>query len=77
MSEQIKDGGQAFPTPAAYGTYSSTGAVQGMTLRDYFAAKVMQGFCAGTFWAECDVNEAASEAYKAADAMLAAREAKS
>ena len=47
----------------------------GMTLRDYFAAKAMQGFAA------CDddfpsVESVAINAYKWADAMLAAREEK-
>lgn len=76
MSAQINDGGQAFPTAAAYGTYSSTGAVQGMTLRDYFAAKAMQGVIAqacGTALGS-DPKYAADYAYAAADAMLRARE---
>ena len=43
----------------------------GMTLRDYFAAKAMQGFCAnpnlrGSDWMPAD-------AYKIADAMLKQR----
>jgi hypothetical protein len=47
----------------------------GMTLRDYFAAKAMQGFMANKsnpmhFQPEAD----ASWAYSIADAMLAARE---
>ena len=46
----------------------------GMTLRDYFAAKAMQGFAA------CDddfpsAESVAINAYKWADAMLKAREA--
>lgn len=43
----------------------------GMTLRDYFAAKALQGILsdADTFWAG-----AAPLAYKYADAMLKARE---
>ena len=48
---------------------------KGMTLRDYFAAKAMQGFMANKsnpmhFQPEAD----ASWAYSIADAMLAARE---
>lgn len=60
----------------------------GMTLRDYFAAKAMQGFLAAKAWHPdfnypADFNfdagkraaDAVSEAaYKYADAMLAARE---
>ena len=44
---------------------------QGMTLRDYFAAKAMQGV-----FPLCQTHEiAAKECYKVADAMLKAREA--
>jgi hypothetical protein len=45
---------------------------KGMTLRDYFAALVLQGMCAANgidTW-----REAAVKAYVAADAMLKARE---
>ena len=45
----------------------------GMTLRDYFAAKAMQGFC--TNRAVILYVEASEEAYRVADAMLKAREA--
>jgi hypothetical protein len=49
----------------------------GMTLRDYFAAKAMQGILTATLtpntvWSQ---DEAAETAYKVADAMLKAREA--
>lgn len=55
-------------------------AVGGMTLRDYFAAKAMQGMAAGHFakyghedyWPRPEI---ASEAYEMADAMLAERKA--
>lgn len=54
-------------------------AVGGMSLRDYFAAKAMQGFLSGhiahygheNHWA---YGPLASEAYELADAMLKARE---
>ena len=50
----------------------------GMTLRDYFAAKAMQGFLAYAthkgIYAPPD-NELASAAYELADAMMKAREA--
>ena len=46
---------------------------QGMTLRDYFAAKAMQGdFIAGIHID--DFADCANRAYKMADAMLKARE---
>jgi hypothetical protein len=45
----------------------------GMTLRDYFAAKAMQGFLA-TVKVDCPDNLIAEDAYNLADAMLKARE---
>jgi hypothetical protein len=67
MSE-IKDGGPAFPVPME-------DRHCGMTLRDYFAAKAMQGLVAGS-GPEAEYQEAvvASSAYTMADAMIAARE---
>jgi hypothetical protein len=61
-------GGPAFPTPTI-----SIGQHQGMTLRDYFAVKAMQGFISrgGIYNAEFD----ADRAYAFADAMLKARDA--
>ncbi|AVR89051.1 hypothetical protein [Thauera aromatica] len=51
-------------------------AVGGMSLRDYFAAKAMQGFAADsdTAWGD-GVNGVARTAYEWADAMLRARRA--
>ena len=43
----------------------------GMTLRDYFAAKAMQGI----LFEGLDPEDTAKHAYKMADAMLKAREA--
>lgn len=76
MSDKPNDGGPAFPTldydrgAAMNGIGVSVTDVPGMSLRDYFAAKAMltiTGLVA---------DEAARRAYKIADAMLAAREAK-
>jgi hypothetical protein len=55
------------------GTY----AEGGMTLRDYFAAKAMQGILAGLLAYGRDIvwDQIAEDAYKQADAMLKAREA--
>ena len=66
-------GGPAFPCPTI-----SIGQHQGMTLRDYLAAKAMQGELAcqnvnGGTWH--DINKLAVHAYQIADAMLKAREA--
>ncbi len=82
MNEQIKDGGPAFPVQDA-----ATWQGHGMTLRDYFAAKAMQGDWAaqdgdviGMFLPSCADEDLVSSArlyYRMADAMLAAREAKS
>ena len=70
-SEMTKknDGGPAFPH---HFTQDSVGDCKGMTLRDYFAAKAMQGMVANPK----NVGRAgASLAYQMADAMIAAREA--
>jgi hypothetical protein len=66
-------GGPAYPTSNyAAMVPLSTGYSEGMTLRDYFAAKVLPRcleFCSTN-------SKAAEEAYRIADAMLAAREQK-
>ena len=81
----MKSDVHAFPTAAW--EYDGQGNVlpyqeKGMTLRDYFAAKAMQGF----IMQEAMVNESdnsvdwletiAKASYEMADAMLKAREAK-
>lgn len=76
-----KTGGAAFPQQRRDFDADPTGPLRlqgGMTLRDYFAAKAMQGFCANQAHSVLDgpdfFGEAAKEAYAMADAMLAARE---
>ena len=62
------NGGPAFPTGTAF---------QGMTLRDYFAAKAMQAEIAaneGLFKNEDLHFQVAKMSYEMADAMLKARE---
>ncbi len=68
-------GGPAFPTDNyAAIVPMSTGYSEGMTLRDYFAAKAMQAdMIAGVH--ENDFAWTAARSYKMADAMLKAREA--
>lgn len=75
----IKDGGPAFPIPLQSGqSWQGMAPCDGMTLRDYFAAKAMAAMLAGHFshygheayWPRPEV---ASEAYGVADAMIAAR----
>ena len=67
----------AFPVPLNPGqSWSEMDPCDGMTLRDYFAAKALQGICAapehldriGSF------KNAAATAYELADAMLTARD---
>ena len=61
----------AFPTGTGVTPYKS-----GMTLRDYFAAKAMQGmFASGNLPQSVQDDELAFAAYEMADAMLKAREA--
>lgn len=73
-----KDGGSAFPMPPVFapeGGIFELGA-QGMTLRDYFAAKAMQGLLASCPWvntSEYAQHDVAPEAYAVADLMLAER----
>jgi hypothetical protein len=48
----------------------------GMTLRDYFAAKAMQGMLAAcTGWSNADQDRMARTSYRMADEMLKEREA--
>lgn len=78
MTEEIKDGGQAFPQPIAVSPMGDCyPAYPGMTLRDYFAAKAVSAVIGaimkdeGHNWTSKDF---AREAYEIADSMLAARE---
>jgi len=74
------DGGPAFPRDERYAGHN------GMTLRDYFAAKAMQGVCASDDHCDEDgetfiyedgyFSDVATHAYAMADAMLKAREVK-
>ena len=80
MNAKINDGGPAFPVPDVIDhdrNYYQYGG-QGMTLRDYFAAKAMAAYLAHLSSLDCTVSkhypEIANEAYEIADAMLKARE---
>lgn len=69
----IKTGGPAFPTETDFNFF------HGMTLRDYFAAKAMQGLLSSPrapLGGKEDVTDLliAKLAYVTADAMLKARE---
>ena len=73
----IKDtGGPAFPAFEHHAGYGQMMAVGGMTLRDYFAAKAMQGLVASDIELGPDqVPHIVDSAYIMADAMLKARTA--
>ena len=43
MSDKIKDGGPAFPNGLCDSSSGAFHLIDGMSLRDYFAAKAMQG----------------------------------
>jgi hypothetical protein len=75
MSEQLKDGGPAFPCEWDY-INSNREAANGMTLRDFFAAKAMQQIIGDErFVLGCDPDQVADRAYMYADAMLKRRQA--
>ena len=72
-------GGPAFPSKkriqrAGYATQEFE-PVDGMTLRDYFAAKALRSAIEYTWATSEDKNEAATIAYQYADAMMKARQA--
>jgi len=70
VSNKINDGGPAYPVSPEI--YNGTGLC-GMTLRDYFAAAIMQGLMSS----QCQVDDPYPiYAYRIADAMIKAREAK-
>ena len=70
----------AFPGMESSAFGQDTGHYHGMSLRDYFAAKAMNGICADghTFWdnstLQGDPLEIARLSYEIADAMLKQRE---
>lgn len=73
MSKEINDGGAAFPQAkidrsSVYPFYEQDG---GISMRDYFAAKAMQGML--TSHDACDPDAIADRAYVIADAMIKAR----
>jgi hypothetical protein len=70
-NKMINDGGPAFPNVPSDPQYSKWD--MGMTLRDFFAAAIMQGLMSS----QCQVDDPYPiYAYRIADAMLKAREVK-
>ena len=66
-------GAPAFPSAQLDTTTLTYKYVEGMTLRDYFAAKAMQGYVGqGKSYDFADIAQAS---YRLADAMLKARQA--
>jgi hypothetical protein len=70
-NQPINDGGSAFPSPPSQHSNGFYSTGDGMTLRDYFAAKAINE----VGWYN-NINQSAIMAYEIADAMLKAREAK-
>lgn len=72
-----KDGGPAFARPYSYceSAAANEHAQEGMSLRDYFAAKALQGLlsCQSYENGFYQAKQVAQEAYAMADAMLEAR----
>jgi hypothetical protein len=78
----INDGGPAFPCEEQIrcnGEVCDIRKFTGVTIRDYFAAAALQGFCANQH--SCPTKNEhfknlADDSYKAADAMIKSREVK-
>ena len=68
MSASINDGGSAFPSPPSQHSNGFYSTGEGMTLRDYFAAKAINE----VGWYN-NINQSAIMAYEIADALLKAR----
>lgn len=68
---------KAYPYMHKHPTSGQTEIAAGMDLRDYFAAKAMQGmFCHDTSFAKQWQDQAAQDAYNMADAMMKQRQIK-
>jgi hypothetical protein len=87
MSNTKNTGGAAFPAMGEHNTPKGPNYVwnEGMDLRDYFAAKAMQGLLAnsggpiqqnpmsGWGFTNCEPSDVAQLCYKMADAMIKAK----
>jgi hypothetical protein len=79
MSNQKNTGGPAFPRIGHVHPYDIEAeqwihGQEGMTLRDYFAAKAMQGILSCQWVDVSDIGTISHRSYMWADAMLKARE---
>lgn len=66
-------GGPAFPLSEDLLRHPDPRHVMGMTLRDYFAAKAMQGWSANPIPQDSSIQDVAEWSYRQADAMLRER----
>ncbi len=75
MSDEKDNGGPAFPTQESseYNGQRSQYAEPGMTLRDYFAAKAMQGLMTNKMYDHDTPEMITQKAYDWADMILKAR----
>lgn len=73
MSNTINNGGPAFPFTEHNPDGSLYSEQPGMTLRDYFAAKALQGLLSHNSNGNASDKNIAEWAYSQADAMLRAR----
>lgn len=84
MTKKINDGGPAFPNFKIEKVQMINDVavpimepVDGMSLRDYFAAKAMQSYVnsirSESWFSDDMINKIAIESYKQADAMLKAK----
>lgn len=72
--EKNSDGGPAFPSGLVEMEDDSVESLhKGMTLRDYFAAKILPWVCHDLSACEGFYKRAAEKSYQVADAMLEAR----
>ena len=77
----INRGGPVFPQPQTYGEWADGSPwFEGLSLRDYFAAKAMQTLLGSEYTSKHGLHEGwmyamAHESYMVADSMLKAREA--
>ena len=74
MSNTNINGGPAFPVPLLPGqSWQGMAPCDGMTLRDYFAAKAMQSYLLDKDRDSFTFEQWAQASYEMADAMLKAR----
>ena len=81
MNNKINDGGSAFPSTRTLHVKHSDGTeetgfveMRGMTLRDWFAGRVIQGMLANPSLDIVEMEDLVCESYQYADIMIAHRE---